>query len=203
MSTERLMQFISLVLHPLLMPSYTFGILFLFIPEAIMPLTVITLPFLFITTFIIPLLSVSMLKFTGTISSLRLEHRSERFTPFLFVTIFYGITSYMFIYKIQVNDAVAIMLLATTLLILLLTIITLKFKISIHAAGISGVVGFLVYYGIHFPSFQLVVLIVCGILMAGLAMSSRLYLQAHRTNEVLLGSLLGVSISFFGLYFFA
>jgi len=200
--TERFMKLISMVFHPLLMPTYSFGILFLFIPEVIMPLTIVTLPFLFITTFIIPLLSVSMLKITGSISSFKLENREERLTPFSFVTIFYGITSYMFIYKIQVNDAVATMLLTTTILVLLTTLITAKFKISIHAAGISGVVGFLVYFGIYFPSNQIIALITIGIALAGIVMSSRLFLQAHTLREVTVGACLGVTITFSGLYFF-
>jgi membrane-associated phospholipid phosphatase len=200
--TEKLMKIISFVLHPLLMPTYSFGVLFLFIPEVIMPLTIVTLPFLFITTFIIPLLSVSMLKITGSISSFKLENRVERLTPFSFVTIFYGITSYMFIYKIQVNDAVATMLLTTTLLILLTTIITTKFKISIHAAGISGVVGFLVYFGIFFPSNQITALLIIGITLSGLVMSSRLYLQAHSIKEVAAGACLGITVAFSGLFFF-
>ena len=197
------MNFFSLAFHPLLMPTYTFGLLFLFIPEVIMPLTIVILPLLFISTFIIPLLSVSMLKIAGNISSFKLENRAERLMPFGFITIFYGITCYMFIFKIQVNDAVSIMLLSSTFLVLLTTIITTKFKISIHAAGINGVVGFLLYFGIFFPSTPLILIIASCVILSGLVMSARLYLQAHSIYEVLAGAILGVNVCFLGLYLFA
>lgn len=195
------MKVISVVLHPLLMPTYTFSLVFLFLPEMIKPLTLITLPFLFITTFVIPILSISMLKYSGSITSFRLENRSERPMPFAFVAIFYGITSYMFIYKVQVNDIVAAMLLASTFLIIMLTIITIKFKISIHSAGICGLLGFLIYFGMYFPSVQLTHIIVAVTLISGIAMMSRLHLQAHTPNEILAGGFLGLIIGFFGLYF--
>ena len=196
------MKFISLVLHPLLMPTYTFTLVYFILPEVIRPLTIVILPFLFVTTFIIPVLSISMLKFSGSITNLKLNNRAERPLPFAFVSIFYAITSYMFVFKIHVNNTVAAMLISSTILIVILTLISTKFKISIHSAGVGGVIGFLVCFGIYFPSSLIVYTIMITVIIAGLTMTSRLYLQAHRPYEILAGASLGFVFSFLGIFFF-
>lgn len=185
------------------MPSMTFLILYWYMPELIKPLTIVTLPFLFITTFLIPLLSISMLKFSGSISSFKLQNREERVMPFSFVSIFYGMTTYLFVFKIQVNEIIAILLASTTALVMLLTLITLWYKISIHAAGISGVVGFFLVFALKYPDsmafYPLLILLMC----AGLVMSARLYLNAHSPKEILAGMCAGLVICFGALYWFA
>lgn len=184
------------------MPSMTFLILYWVMPELIKPLTIVTLPFLFITTFLIPLLSISMLKFSGSISSFKLENRDERVMPFSFVSIFYGMTTYLFVFKIQVNEIIAMLLIATTILVVVLTVITLWFKISIHAAGISGVVGFFLVFGLRFPDSQALYPLLVLLISAGLVMSSRLQLNAHTPKEILAGMLTGFIICFGTLYWF-
>lgn len=193
---------ISYLFHPLLMPSMTFLILYWLMPELIKPLTLVTLPFLFITTFLIPLLSISMLKFSGSISSFKLENREERVMPFLFVSIFYGLTTYLFVFKIQVNEVIAILLAATTVLVAVLTLITVWFKISIHAAGISGVVGFFLVFGVRYPDSQALYPLVVLLISAGLVMSARLQLNAHTPKEILAGTVTGFGICFGTLYWF-
>ncbi|MEO9965869.1 MAG: PA-phosphatase [Reichenbachiella sp.] len=190
----KLNKVISYLFHPLLMPTMTFLILYRFMPEIIKPLTIVTLPFLFITTFMIPVLSISVLKFSGHISNFSLDKREERIMPFFFVSIFYGLTAYLFVFKIQVNDVIATLLLATSVLVVLLTVITLWFKISIHAAGISGVVGFFIAFGLRYPDSQALYPLMFLTIAAGLVMSARLQLNAHTPQEIIAGLLVGLSI---------
>ncbi|MEO9851958.1 MAG: phosphatase PAP2 family protein [Reichenbachiella sp.] len=143
-----------------------------------------------------------MLKFSGSISSFRLENREERVMPFSFVSIFYGLTTYLFVFKIQVNDIIALLLIATSILVILLTIITLWFKISIHAASISGVVGFFLFFGIKFPESQTLYPLLILLISAGFVMSARLQLNAHTPKEILVGMLTGLGICFATLYWF-
>lgn len=184
------------------MPSMTFLILYWLMPELIKPLTLVTLPFLFITTFLIPLLSISMLRVLGSISSLKLENRQERIMPFSFVSIFYGMTTYLFVVKIQVNETIAIILVSTTILILVLTAITFWVKISIHAAGISGVVGYFLVFGLKSPNSHALYPLLVLILAAGIVMSARLQLNAHSPKEILAGTITGLGICFNILYWF-
>lgn len=199
---DKISQPVSYIFHPLLIPTYTFAALYYLTPHLVMPLSVMTLPFLFISTFVIPGISLSILRVSGSITSLKLEKREERLTPFVFITLFFGMTSYMFIIKIGVNDLVAIIFASTTLLILFLTLITVFFKISIHAAGMSGFLGYLLCIAIKFPEFSLVYPIMTLIILSGLVMSARLYLNAHSPKEILAGFISGLVVSFNALYWF-
>lgn len=122
--------------------------------------------------------------------------------PFLFVSIFYGITTYMFIYQVRVNSTVATMFIATTVLILILTLITTQYKISIHTAGVSGVVGFLIAFGIKYPGSQTLYPLLAMIIVSGLTMSARLQLNAHTPKEILAGAIVGLGICFGALTLF-
>lgn len=199
---KKVSQLVSYVLHPLMMPSLTFLVVMYFLPELIKPISFITLPFLFFTTFIIPLISVSFLKFSGSISSFKMANREERIMPFSFVSLFYAMTTYMFVFKLQVNMTVALMLLSTTLLVVVLTIVTLWFKISIHAAAISGVVGNLLVFGLKYPDSLAIYPLLGGVVLAGLVMSARLQLDAHSPREILAGTFTGLLVCFNVLYWF-
>lgn len=194
--------FISFLFQPLLMPTFTFFVMFVYLPQLVLPMNIMLLLVLFVITFVIPLLGFSMFKFSGQVSSWRLEKREERLLPFSFVAVFYGLNTYLFITKIQVSHTVAIMLFASTLLIVTLTLITYWYKISIHAAGISGVVGYFVVFGLRFPDSMAVPLLITIILLTGLITSARLQLNAHTPKEILLGCFTGFCICFGMLYFF-
>ena len=196
------MKVVSLVFHPLLMPSFTFLIVYRILPEIVRPMGWLMLPFLFITTFLIPLFGISALRLSGSISSYTIEKREERFLPFLFVTIFYTMTTVMFIVKIQVNSIVSTMLIASTALILVLMLITLFYKISIHAAGVSGVVGYLLVLSLNNPESSMIYALVAALVLSGLVMTSRLYLNAHTPKQIFFGSVLGVLLCFSALYWF-
>ncbi|WP_422360693.1 PA-phosphatase [Reichenbachiella sp.] len=120
--------------------------------------------------------------------------------PFSFVSIFYGLTTYLFVFKIQVNETIAIILASTTILILVLTVITFWVKISIHAAGISGVVGYFLVFGLKFPDSQAMYPLLVLLVSAGMVMSARLQLNAHSPKEILAGTLAGLGICFNSLY---
>jgi membrane-associated phospholipid phosphatase len=185
------------------MPTLTFLLLYAFSPQLILPLSWISLPFLFITTFIIPIISISILRVSGSISSLKMENREERVVPFVFITLFYGMTTYLFIFKVGVNELVTVIFVSTTLLIVILTVITSVFKVSIHAAGMAGVCGYLLSLCWKNPGSELQYPLMGLILLAGVVMTARLQLNAHRPIEILVGSLIGSATCFSALYWFA
>jgi membrane-associated phospholipid phosphatase len=90
---------------------------------------------------------------------------------------------------------------AASLLVAALTIITIFFKISVHAAGAGCMIGFLLSIMLIFPEHNLMWALVVIVLVGGLIMSARLYLNAHTPVEVYSGFALGLFISFFSLYF--
>jgi len=187
------------------MPTLLLLILLFFLPQSLQPVSgriaLMIILLVFITTFIIPALSILGLRSTLTISSMKLRNRSERVLPFAFITIFYGITTYLFHSKIEINDLILTIFIAASLLVALLTIITIFFKISVHAAGAGCMLGFMLSLMLLFPEGNLMWALVSIVLIAGLILSARLYLDAHTPVEVYSGFTLGLFISFFSLYF--
>ncbi len=192
-------EIISYVFHPMLMCTLLIGLLYLFAPSLISPLNqasiLYVLSIIFLLTYAIPVLSIGVLKFTSYISSMKLENRKERIVPFIFVSCYYALTTYMFVVKLGLDGVIMVMFSTITLMIILLTIITTFFKISVHSAGIWGLLGFLVSIHYKFPDNRLFWPILGVLVLAGLINSSRLLLNTHSPKEVVMGSALGFVLS--------
>jgi membrane-associated phospholipid phosphatase len=208
---RKLALLVSILMHPLLMPTLLFTILFYFAPIVISPISesaINTILFiLLITTFLLPLLSISALVYSSgrlqdTLKNLSMQERKIRVLPFFFTTIFYGITTYMFMAKIRENSIFLIILMAITLIVLTITLITLFVKVSTHSAAASGLIGFLLSIALKHSQHELLFPLVVILLLAGLVMSARLYLNAHRPNEILLGCAVGFFLSFGTIWLF-
>lgn len=198
---------ISLLLHPLLMPTILFSILLFFTSYLGSNLhsegVIYLLAVIFITTCLLPLFCVAVLKFTNNISSYGSGDKKDRIIPFFFISMFYAVTTYMFATKIKLGQVYLVVISSITILLFILTIITFFWKISAHSAAVSGVVGFIFGIGYKYADSQLLWPLAVVTIMAGLVMSSSLYLNAHKPSEILGGSLLGFFFSFTSVYLFA
>ena len=200
--TDRVASIISYVLHPLLMSTYLFAILVFITPLNVLPIgfsiagSIVLVSLIFITTFVIPVLSLFILKMSGSISSISLDRREERLTPMIYTGVMYGVTTYLFTTKVELGAMIPIFLGISTLLIILTALITIFWKISLHAIGFGGFVGFLLglnQYS-HLTHFEYVLSTL--FLAAALVLSARLKLNAHSPPQVYLGFVLGICISF-------
>lgn len=203
---DNLAHLISLVFHPLLMPSYLFLFIIVFASSFMQPLRIESLfeilSIIFIVTFIIPVISIGTLRLTNFITDFQMEDKKQRLTPFFFIACFYGITAYMFYSKLSINNLIVIVFAATTALILILTIITFFWKISIHGAAIGGVIGFIFALGVIHPIVNFTFILAVVIVIAGLVMYSRLMLNAHTPMQVYMGAMLGFFVCFISIYYF-
>lgn len=190
---------VSVVFHPLLIASYVTSLLLYSAPELLPRIpTEASLQFLLmvlIITGVMPAISILLLKTFKYISDLELQKRGERLVPFAFILFYYIVACYLFIFKLEMGHLFNLVIASVTLLILILIVITTKFKISIHAAAIWGAVGYLTAI---FISQGLTVnwLYYALIIAAGLTTASRLYLRYHTPKEAWIGSLFGFSYSF-------
>jgi membrane-associated phospholipid phosphatase len=190
------------------MTTYLFTVLIAYVPAAIMPYPVndkmkwLMVLIVFITTFVIPAISLFILKLTHSISSLTLFVRKERIMPFFYTTIFYAITAYLFGRQLSSSSVIVSILGGTAGIILFGAIVTVYWKISAHAAGVGGLIGFLL--GIRYlnPDIDLLTVLAIAIAGAGLVLASRLYLNAHTPGQVYAGFGMGVFVSFVTLYLF-
>lgn len=133
-----------------------------------------------------PLIYIVICVKLGKISDVDVSHRSERVRPFLF-----GITSVMLgllaLTALQGPKPLQTVLIITAASGIIMMFITLWWKISIHASSMGGAATVLtvLYGGVMFPTFLLLVLVSW----------SRVALRRHTTLQVIAGSLFSIVIS--------
>ena len=197
------MKIISVAFHPLLMATYLSYVLFTQSPELFPRVIPQAIPqfilVIFITTCLMPALSIFLLKTFSFVSNLELTNRQERIRPFIFIAFYYAASSYLFADKLEMGSVFMTVIIGVTVLIVLLSIITAWFKISIHSAAIWSGLGFvsalIVTMGVDIGWYYYLL-----ILAAGLTSTSRLYLGYHRPKEIWSGALFGFSYSFLVIF---
>jgi len=196
---NKIARIISYVFHPLLMPVYTFSILFcmksFFASIITQQGKIMILGFVFISTFIFPAMLTFILFRLNKISSLHLEKREDRILPFLITIIFYYV-SYLMMKNSGVPAIYLLIILASTLMIILAFFINFKFKISIHTMAIGALTGIIIGISYRF-GLDLLLPVMFMFIISGLVGFSRLALNAHRPLEVYIGYLVGITYMLF------
>jgi hypothetical protein len=114
------------------------------------------------------------------------------------ITVFYGVVCAMFYFKVSMNMNFNKIMLIVTALTAVSTVITFFFKISIHSLAMGGALGIIMPLN-RASDGALLYPVVLLIVLAGLVMSARLYLQVHTLREVGYGAAAGFLIGFFGM----
>jgi len=181
----------SLVFHPLLIP--TIGFLLLFNSDfyfSILPWNVkrYMLLVVFMSTCVLPVISILILSLSPTFD-LNMEKNTDRVLPLFISSISYYL-GYLLLKRLPVFPVYNVLLIGAVLVQIALIPISMRWKISAHAAAIGGLFG-----GILGLSFRLqenpVHLLSLLILSAGLVATSRLILEKHTQSQVYAGFLTG------------
>jgi membrane-associated phospholipid phosphatase len=85
-------------------------------------------------------------------------------------------------------------------LIILSSIISLKWKISIHLAGLGGILGAIMALSFRF-GLNPVLWIIGIILISGLVGTSRMLLGKHNLSQIIAGFFLGLAVFYPIVYF--
>lgn len=161
------------------------------------------LSLVFLTTCLIPVCTILMFRFTKVIKDLQMTRRKDRILPFAFISIFYVLVTVLFHRQLPLNNLLSATLIAMTLVVLLTNLITLFWKISAHSAGIAGLVGFCLVLSSKFAeSNSLLFPLLASVLLMGIIMWARLYLNAHKPSEIIAGAILGFVVCFGAIYIF-
>lgn len=181
------------VLSPLLMPTYGVFVALWASVLCLLPYgsRVAVLLVCMGITCIIPLIFLSVLRHFKLVKDLHIEVREQRFFPYLFTALCYGVAAYYLHYCHSPLWFVSFMV-GSAITVLVMAGINLKWKISAHMAGIGGVVALI--YQIHvqgLSAFDMMWLLCLAIIVAGLLGSSRLVLKRHDTWQVLAGAVVG------------
>lgn len=183
---------ISYIFHPLFIPMAGTLAYFIVTPKY-SPLELQSgnvLP-IFILTVIIPIITYLILKNLGVVNTVFMPTVRERRYP-MYVHI---LLLLLVIYKVIPNNYIVeirfyflgLLTAAMTALVLLF----FKLKVSMHLMGIGSLFMFLVCLSIHFE-INITLAVSLLTLATGLVTTSRLYLKAHSTPELLIGFLIGL-----------
>ena len=156
----------------------------------------------FLITAVLPVISIFLMKLTNGISSVHMHSREERVVPFFLVAIYYIVAAYLLTSKISLGPLFDVVIITSAVLVLLSALITIFWKISIHAMGIAGFLGFLVGMNYYSPDGAFYLPIMLLFIVAGLVMSSRLVLNAHKPAQVWIGACVGFLCCFGSMIMF-
>ena len=183
---------ISLILQPLLMPTYGMLILININVFDALPLNwrVIAILGTIVFTGLVPAVPILLLMKKGAVHDLFISRREERTMPYLFSLFAYIIWTYFLWHTLQLPLFLVAIGVGISLSILLIMLINLKWKISAHLSGIGGLAGGV--FGISYRmAYNPVWLFVIILFLSALVALSRIELEAHTSGQTLAGFLLG------------
>lgn len=195
---------ISVIFHPLLLTTYLVWLLGYSFPSLLMIAPEnfkIILAFVFCFTFLLPAVNILVFRLFGTISSYTLDSRRERIVPFLAISMIYVVTTFLFYNKLRLSQNFNHLILLVTVLVVVSAVLTLFYKVSVHSLAIWGAIGIILPLNKALEQTYLLWPTAIALLIAGVVMSSRLYLNSHTPRQVLVGSLIGFSIGFLGIIY--
>ena len=195
---------ISYIFHPLLFTTYLVLLLGWLMPHFLSIPSSAGLTFaglVFVMTFVLPVVNLVMFRAFGTLPSLLMKTRQERLLPFILITIIYAVVTAMFFYKVSANVNFNRVMLIIMLLVFAGTMITFFQKVSFHSIAICGAVGIMMPLNKVVENGALLLPTTAALTLAGVVMTSRLYLNAHTSREVMYGAIIGFSIGFFGMVY--
>lgn len=194
----RFSNILSYLLHPLFVPTYAIAfVLFYFRNVETSNITfvqrLLVLSSAALTTVLVPAFLILYLKMTKYIKSLKMETREERTYPLAITTFSSFATAYM-LYQENYPYFMFKIVLISGCIMMVAFLINLKWKISLHALGISGLVG-IVFRLIPYSHKDIIPAFLIMIILAGLLGSARLRLDAHKPEQVYFGYLIGWLLS--------
>lgn len=183
---------ISVLFHPLLMP--TLGLLLLLNSGSYIALLdpAAKRAILFVMalgTMVFPLMMLPIFFYRNLVLNQKGSEMEERWIPRIIILILYIITCVYFL-RLPLHRIIQGYVLAVTATMLLLTLISIRVKISMHMAGPGGLAGLIIaliiYFGTQLEGFLLIVLLVGGIVG-----TAKLLEGVHRPVEVYGGFVVG------------
>ncbi|HBL75553.1 MAG: hypothetical protein A2W90_05415 [Bacteroidetes bacterium GWF2_42_66] len=192
---------ISIIFHPLLIPSIGFLLLFysgFYFSMMNWEVKRFVLLIVFFTTCILPLLTIAFLSMNERFSS-EMEKSTDRVLPLMFSAIYYYIGYYL-LGRLPIFPVYKVFLISTILVIILLMVVSLRWKISNHMASIGGLTGALIALSLRLQINTSYILALV-FLIAGLVGTSRLILKKHNPLQIYAGYALGFLVMFLILMF--
>ena len=183
---------ISVLLHPIVLPTIGVILYFLMIPHSIKnEQRFFIIGFVFTTTYLVSLGILIVLKGLKLIHSFKVQTIKERKIP-LFLMIFLFTVLGNILLRTAVFRDFGMLFYGTSFGLILVYLFSIfKIKVSLHLLSMGSMVGFFIIMGMEYMT-PLTHILLILILFSGLLASSRLHLKAHTPKEVYLGFFFGM-----------
>lgn len=202
--------FISMVFHPLLVMTYMLLLLLVVNPYSVSGDQVLLFIQVFSTSFLIPMVGILVMWGLGMISSLEMPEKDERIGAYIVTGVFY-LWVFFNLYKNGTAPvAMKVAALGATIGLFISFIFNLFTKISLHALGMGGLLGFTLLTMMYFSydsfywqswlfgdlEISMVFVLMAVLLMTGLVCTCRMILGAHDLQDLYAGFIVGFSTQF-------
>ena len=199
--SERISKFISIIFHPVLIPTLGFFLLFnsgFYFSMLTWEAKRFVLLVVLFSTGILPMLSVAILALNSKFD-ISMENSRDRIIPLLSSSVFYYL-GYILLERMKSFPVFKLFLVASVLVIIALLLISFKWKISNHMAAVGGLTGTI--FALSFRSgVNPIYTILTVILISGLVGTARLVLKKHDLKQLIAGYILGFSVLYLVIYF--
>jgi hypothetical protein len=200
---DKASRIISILCHPLIMPSLGFLVLFnsgtylAYLPFEYKKMIILIV---FLCTFIIPLSIIPFFIYQKMISSVNMSGVRERIAPMVISFILF-ILCYFLLRRIPIPPDYLAFCLGCAASELITLMVMTKWKISLHMLGIGGLTGLIIYLIIKMH-IDLGFYLILTLIVAGLTGTARLALNAHNPFEIYTGYLTGLVVVASAMFIF-
>lgn len=181
---------ISAIFSPLLVPTYAMILATHLSILSILPAGALweTVGVVFLITAFIPAVGIMTLYRTGVVSDTGLNNRTERTIPYIIVVLCYAACAF-FLFRAGAPEWLPMFFAGAACATVINIIVNRWWKISAHAAAMGGLVAMLFRItDFHQAIVTMDVWLSAAILLTGLVMSARVYMQRHTLLQVLAGA---------------
>lgn len=184
----------SILLYPLFVPTYVIIFYCVLYRAIVAPLSasywLLSIGGTTFFTCFVPLLILLSMMLLGKVKDLDVSDAKERFWPYMYSLVSIGCWSY-FLRLLNMPSFIIYSAIATTILLFLVALITLRWKISAHSASAGGAIamclGILTQLGIDCTWWVPALFIAAWLLMI-----ARIRLDAHTPLQTTCGFLMGL-----------
>jgi len=200
---EQAARAISAVINPFVIP--TLGLLILLNQDTHLFFTIpdtvkwIIILLVLSNTAILPMISIGLLKRAGIVDDILLNERNDRIVPMLLSAVYCIVTYFLFV-SLSLPGIIALNILGLAVLVILSTIITFFWKISLHMVSVGGLTGLVAALPIVLKTDTSGLLPLLFIL-SGMVGTARLRLNAHNSSQVFAGFFMGFWVMYFLIIF--
>jgi hypothetical protein len=185
---------ISYLFHPLFIPTYVAIAVSYMNKSAFDGITMQQkMQYLYniaLNTIFFPLITTLLLKALGFISSIQMPTMKDRIIPLIGTMVFY-FWAYLIMKNIQAPLILKVLTLGFFWGIVLVFMANIFIKVSMHTAGVGGMLGVVIVTMI-LSKYNLLPALVLVLMLGGIVGTARMILKAHQPFEVWLGYGLGI-----------